>query len=90
MTHELQQSYNTSYVLESGYSFFRGNKLVSINFSPITQKCYVHIRNRKAEKSVTLSLEEFQLLIDMKNSIVEIGKELISVVSLISNSYILC
>lgn len=90
MTHELQQSYNTSYVLESGYSFFRGDKLVSINLSRITQKCYIHIRNRKAEKSVTLSLEEFQLLIDMKNSIVEIGKELLSVVSLISNSYILC
>lgn len=83
MTHELQQSYITSNVLESGYSLFRGNKLVSINFFPITQKCYVHIRNRKAEKSVTLSLEEFQLLIDMKNSIVEIRKELISVVSLI-------
>lgn len=83
MTHELQKSYNTSNVLESGYSLFRGNKLVSINFFPITQKCYVHIRNRKAEKSVTLSFEEFQLLIDIKNSIVEIGKELISVVSLI-------
>lgn len=75
MTHELQQSCNTSNVLESGYILFRGNK---------------HIRNRKAEKSVTLSLEEFQLLIDMKNSIVEIGKEPISVVSLISNYYILC
>lgn len=90
MTHELQKSYNTSNVLESGYSLFRGNKLVSINFLSITQKCYVHIRNRKAEKSVTVSLDEFQLLIDMKNSIVEIGKKLISVVSLISNYYILC
>lgn len=90
MTHELQKSYNTSNVLESGYSLFRGNKLVSINFLSITQKCYVLIRKRKAEKSVTVSLDEFQLLIDMKNSIVEIGKKLISVVSLISNYYILC
>lgn len=90
MTHELQKSYNTANVLESGHSLFGGNKLVTINFFPITQKCYVHIRNRKAEKSVTLSLEEFQLLMDMKTSIVEIGKELISVVSLISNYYILC
>lgn len=90
MTHELQKSYNTANVLESGYSLFGGNKLVTINFFPITQKCYVHIRNGKAEKSVTLSLEEFQLLMDMKTSIVEIGKELISVVSLITNYYILC
>lgn len=64
--------------------------LEAINFLSITQKCYVHIRKRKAEKSVTVSLDEFQLLIDMKNSIVEIGKKLISVVSLISNYYILC